>query len=217
MSSLQLLGNEIQELSGEAFRMALLNGANIEHNRIPNCHPAAFRSLSIAANYWRHHNLPMPFLMKFNTIGTMNIAAPIILSEHFQPNIIDLRYLHPLTCEDVERLRENDFFRTYKDSILFRMHDKLLNDDKLTEEETFYPLSHIFTEFCISRNLFWYYILIGSSVLLIILLLILITLCVWYSRRKAQKMSLIMPDGRTYRETTIVMQIENHNLLKTDL
>lgn len=216
MDSFHLTGNYIQVLNGEAFRMSLLNGVTIQNNRVDICHPSAFRSMTITNNYWRHHNTPMPFRLSSTTISTMDLIAPLVISEQFQSLIVDLRYLNRLTCDDVKLLTETAFFVTNKDSILFRMQDKLLDSDQ-TDEQEFSTISHITNHLCISRSLFWYYVLIGGTIVLILLLLILILLCVWYRRRKAQQMSLIVPDGRTYKETTIVMQIENHGLLKTDL
>lgn len=203
-------------LNGEAFRMSLLNGVTIQNNRVGACHPAAFRSMTLNNNYWRHHNIPMPFRLTSTTISTMDTIAPLIISEQVQLIIVDLRYSNRLTCDDVQILTETTFFVTHKDSILFQMQDKLLDSDQ-TDEDEFTTISHILNHFCITRSFFWYYVLIGGIILIILLLLILILLCVWYRRRKAQRMSLIMPDGRTYQETTIVMQIENHGLLKTDL
>lgn len=196
--------------------MSLLNGLIIAGNQIDECHPAAFRALILNDNFWRVHNIPMRVQMTSNNVSTMETVSPLAISDQLQPRIDNLRYLNALTCEDVPRLMDTPFFSTHKNSILFRMEDKLL-DTGYNQEGEFFNLSHIANHDCVSRSFFWYYVLIGGSVLLILLLILLILLCVWYRRRKAQRMNLIMPDGRTYRETTIVMQIENHNLLKTDL
>lgn len=216
MDSFSLTGNHIHRLNGEAFRMSLLNGATIQANQITQCHPSAFRALTIADNYWRHHNTPMAFRLSSNSLATVDTIAPLIISDKFSSAVDRLHYLNPLHCEDVPRLLANDFFSAHEGSIFFSMTDKLL-DQSDDGADQFHSLSHIASHYCLTKSWFWYYILIGGLCLLILLLVILVLLCVWYRRRRAQQLNLIMPDGRTYRETTIVMQIENHNLLKTDL
>lgn len=194
--------------------MALLNGVTIQGNQFKECHPAAFRAMVPNDNYWRHHNIPMQFRILSNSLSTMERISPLILSDKFDVTIDDLRYLNHLNCEDISTVESTEFFRRNRDSIQFRLSDKLIDSTKDTEFNT---VSHIASHNCVTRSWFWYYVLMGSALLLILLIVLVILLCLWYRKRKAQKMSLIVPDGRTYRETTIVMQIENHNLLKTDL
>lgn len=200
-----MTGNHIEVLNGEAFRMALLNGATVEGNRITECHAGAFRALRTQDNYWRHHNLPMPFRLHSNALATMDSIVPLILFDQLATSINNLTYLNSLFCTDLNRLENEDFFTRHSDTVFFRMAGQL------------HTLTHISNHYCESRSWFWYYVLIGGALLFILLLVLLIVLCVWYRRRRAQQLNLIMPDGRTYTETTIVMQIENHNLLKTDL
>lgn len=196
--------------------MALLNGAAVQRNYIHKCDSRAFQAITINENYWRHHNTPMSFRLTTNRLATIEIISPLILSDKFSLQIDDLRYLNRFYCENLHRLKNSDFFTSNRDAILFHISDQLL-DGHQAEDEKFHSLSYIANNNCVSRSWFWYYIIIGGTMLLILILTILVLLCVWYRRRKAQQMSLIVPDGRTYRETTIVMQIENHNLLKTDL
>lgn len=186
------------------------------NNQIVNCHRAAFQLLALNDNYWRHHNTPMRMHMKTNTIGTLDAIAPLAINEQFQTIIDNLRYTNFLACQDVEQLSDLDFFMSNKDGIFFRIRDYLLNSDKWATEE-FHSFGQLLNYACIQRSFFWYYVIIGGTILLFLLLALLIVFCVWYRRRKARKMNIIMPEGRTYRETQIVMQIENHNLLKTDL
>lgn len=159
--------------------------------------------------------MPMPFRLHDNALATMDAIAPLILSDQFATSVDGLKYLNVLLCDDLNRLLEDAFFSAHKDSIVFRMSEALLLDGAGDRE--FNTLGYIANHYCVNRSWFWYYVLIGGLLLLILLLIILVVLCLWYRRRKAQQMSLIVPDGRTYRETTIVMQVENHNLLKTDL
>lgn len=195
--------------------MALLNGVTITGNHIIECHPSAFRAMNMSSSYWRHHNEPMSFRLITNSLGMPEAIMPLMISDNFAVTIDSLKILNPVHCDDLDALDDNSFFNLHRESTLFRMFDKLLGGAE-TEEE-FMSLSHIRNHLCVTKSFFWYYILFGGLLILILLLIILVVLCVWYRRRKQQQLSLIMPDGRTYRETTIVMQIENHNLLKTDL
>lgn len=214
VDSFALSDNTIQTLNGEAFRMALLIGATVQRNHIGECHPAAFRAMTINDNYWRHHNTPMPFRLSTNSLATMETIAPLIISEKLDSKIHQLKYLNLLQCSDLNRLQGIEFFNAHRDSILFRMTDKVLDSSK-DGDEMYNSLTHFSSHYCLTKSWFWYYIIFGGLLLLILLIFILVILCIRHRRQKTR--ALILPDGRTYRETTIVMQIENHNLLKTDL
>lgn len=193
--------------------MALLNGVLIQGNRISECHQSAFRAMRLNDNFWRQHNEAMSIRMVSNALATMETISQLVIADQLQMTISELKYLNNLHCEDVERLQRDQFFNSNGDAIWFRISDKLIDSD-----DGFHSLNHISNSLCISRSWFWYYVLIGSIFILILLIAVIILLCVWYRRRKEQRrLNVIMPDGRTYRETTIVMQVENHNLLKTDL
>lgn len=59
----------------------------------------------------------------------------------------------------------------------------------------------------------------GVSVVVVALLAVLAVLWWLCRRRRAaiERMTMVQPEPKTYRETQIVIQIENAGLLKTDL
>lgn len=62
-------------------------------------------------------------------------------------------------------------------------------------------------------------IISGTSIVLIVVILVLGFIAFQYveQRRRDRQLSMVMPEGKTYRETQIVMQIEHAGLMKTDL
>lgn len=126
----------------------------------------------------------------------------------FCPNLhLNLQRLYlrePQSCEAVSRMTEKSFIHLNANSILIR------TDEANREFET------VTAQFnrCRSDSTFW--LVVGSVASVIGILLIIIIILVIVYCRKQRKLDVIMPEPRTYKQTQIVMQIENCGLLKTD-
>lgn len=67
-----------------------------------------------------------------------------------------------------------------------------------------------------------YIVAIVSSVAVLALIIIIVAVAIfyrfWMKHQPPQRpLNMVIPDGKTYRETQIIMQIENAGLLKTNL
>lgn len=144
-----------------------------------------------------------------------NIEHPIyfIISPDFKLNIKQLKFTLPMSCSSVLQLENNNFLRQFGDTVYFK-----LGSENTDTELKYYSLIDILTKECILTPT-----IIAGIVAAIILLLILIivsgTFCYRYieEQKKAKQLDIINPEGKTYRETQIVMQVENAGLLKTDM
>lgn len=197
--------------------MAIMREVIIRNNTLGRSDAAAFRSLTLNSNFWRQNNEAARINLVANTIMIDSTTMMALEVPHdFNLHLNKLHYLNHLTCDQIGTLRGQAFFEDNSEQIFFRMADKLLEttDDS---DNSFHTFGYISNQVCVQRSLFWYYILIGGTILFVMVLSVIIGLCVWYRRRKARRTKLVMPEGKTYRETQIVMQIENHGLLKTDL
>lgn len=86
------------------------------------------------------------------------------------------------------------------------------------EKDVYQTYSYWANQICIQES-YLLYIIIGVVVIFVVLIVVLVIIVYLYMRKRkaAQLMNVVQPEGRTYRETQIVMQIENAGLLKTDL
>lgn len=208
-----MINNKFTELNGESFRAQIRNSINIRDNNFGLINNAAFSAIKLDNNYFSRNSEPMVFHFNTNYLNMANGRPTTIqFFERFNLRITDLRFIEPQTCETIHNLNENQFLNAHSDQIYFKLIDYDASDAL-----TYYALSHIINNQCIAASyLIW--IIVGISCISILILVLLITLiCYCCKRRKARQMNIVMPEGKTYRETEIIMQIENHGLLKTDL
>lgn len=213
IGSLTMINNKFTELNGESFRAQVRNSINIRDNNFGLINNAAFSAIRLDKNYFSRNSEPMIFHFNTNSLNMANGKPTTIqFFERFNLRITELRFLEPQSCESIHNLNENQFLSTHSDQIYL----KVIEFDN-SESFNYYALSHIINNQCIATSyLVW--IIVGiSCISILILVLLIILICHCCKRRKARQMNIVMPEGKTYRETEIIMQIENHGLLKTDL
>lgn len=155
----------------------------------------------------------MDFEFASNLIQFIEHPISLRISDDFRLNIKQLKFTSPMTCSGARQLQDNGFLSQFSDTVYFKIGSE--NSDT---ELKYYSLNEILTKECIFTPK-----IIAGIVTAIVLLLILIIVagvfCYRYidERKKAKQLEIINPEGKTYRETQIVMQIENAGLLKTDL
>lgn len=145
------------------------------------------------------------------TPTALSFAAP-----PFDVKISQLHFIHPISCRTVDAIKTDSFFTVHGESIYFRLDEG--EDVGLAAAAEFQSFSVIMQSICIPKS-YLAYIVAGVGTLVLVLAVALIVVVVLFvrKRRAAQQLRVIQPDGRTYRETQIVVQIENAGLLKTDL
>lgn len=155
----------------------------------------------------------MEFGFTSNLIQTIEHPMYFIVSPDFRLNIKQLKFTLPMTCSSALQLENNNFLRQFGDTVYFK-----LGSETSDTELKYYSLIDILTKECILTTK----IIAGIAAAVILLLILIIVsgvFCYRYinERKKATQLNIINPEGKTYRETQIMMQIENAGLLKTDL
>lgn len=144
------------------------------------------------------------FNFRNNHVDYFNPDEDFAFCPNLHLNLQRLYLREPQNCAAVSRMSEKSFFNLNANSILIR------SDEANREFET------ISTQYsrCRSDSTFWWIVLTVTSVIAILIIIIVVLVIVYC--RKQKKLDVIMPEPRTYKQTQIVMQIENCGLLKTD-
>lgn len=144
-----------------------------------------------------------------NEIFTTDYPIRFDLARNMHVSIHDLKFSNTISCDKAEELRYNGFLQQYAETIYFKI-------GKSTDGYS--SLSNILSNKCVITT---YLIAIISAVIVLVLILAVIGTAIffrfWMKRKPNQHISMIIPDGKTYRETQIMIQIENAGLLKTNL
>lgn len=152
----------------------------------------------------------MEFQFISNSIHATDFPIRIKVDQtDFILRIFDLKFTTPIDCSYTTQLEHNTFLRQYGDTIYFRL-------DKATDE--FQSYSNILNNACALSPAT--IAIIATSTVLALILIIAITAVFYRFLMKHQKkpnLTMVIPDGKTYRETQIVYQIEHAGLLKTNL
>jgi hypothetical protein len=141
----------------------------------------------------------------------VNFIAPIgnmAFCPRMQLQLSKLYLQDPQTCVTLNQINENKFFNDNAQAIYLRLEDDV---------ETFNSISYL-SERCRDDSKWFMYLLIATAVVVFFAIMIPAICCFIRCRNNKRKknLNLIMPEPRTYRQTQIIMQIENTGLIKTD-
>lgn len=174
--------------------------------------------ISVSPIYRNAHSEPMEFVFKSNSINDQEHPYGLLFSDDFRLALSDLNYKQTITCTDAESFRHNYFLMHYANTI---QYDFYLGDhDAETNERLTQPLSvsEIMNDRCVREShIFMSVVAVISTILVLLIVAGYVVYRYIRSRRKLREMDIIAPEGKTYRETQIVFQVQNVGLLKTDL
>jgi hypothetical protein len=206
VSTLKIINNTFGLLDGEAFVMKISESVEVRDNKMDKMHAFAYKGIEVDSKVFTRQTAAVNFDFNNNLIGSIIPNGNIIFSKDFNLKINHFYIQEPYTCESVRNVQDIAFFKTYSDRIFLR-------SDFEDNYETVYIWQHIK---CIDREKWFIIFLIVLSVLVF---LVLITVFLWiycWRKKSKRKLTYVMPEPKTYRETVIVTQIENHGLLRTD-
>lgn len=147
-----------------------------------------------------------------NQIYATDFPIRFNVARDFNLRILDLKFSQPFHCDKSNELKHNAFLQKYSETVYFRI-------GKATDPDGGYSsLSTILSNKCTIRT--YLIALIWAGIGLIVILSIIATAVFyrfWMKRQPNRQISMVIPDGKTYRETQIMIQIENAGLLKTNL
>lgn len=145
--------------------------------------------------------------LHFSSNSIESVASPfaLLVTNDFHLRIFDLRIQESIDCARFQSMESNSFLHQHSDSVYFRYKG---------DYSSFAQLSN---ECAVDTSAVIVYALIATPFLLLLIVGGVLLLRLVDRRRQATQLDIVMPEGKTYRETQIVMQIENAGLLKTDL
>lgn len=154
----------------------------------------------------KHLKLEIQFLS--NTIDGTDSPIRLEIDSNLYLRVLDLKFSKIIDCTEAEQLRQNSFLPPYAELVYFR----------LSANDEYSSLSNIWTTKCSVTS---YIVAIASVVAVLALILVILIVVIFYrcllKRPPARPIPMVIPDGKTYRETQIMMQIEHAGLLKTNL
>lgn len=116
-------------------------------------------------------------------------------------------------CSQARQLESNSFLKQFSDTAYFK-----IGSETGDTELQYRSLRDILTKECVLTTTVIAGIIAGIALLLLVIIVIGIFAYRYIAeRKKAVELDIVKPEGKTYRETQIVMQIENAGLLKTDM
>lgn len=177
-----------------------------------------FSSNSISNNYLAIHlsdavkNKLKPMEIQFaaNVIDATDYPIRFDVSPGFDLHIQNLKFSKAIGCDKMDEFQHNGFLQQHADTVFF-------NTGKSPNIE-YNSLSNIMSNKCAETT---YLIAIISVAVFVVLILIIVAVAFfyryWMKHQPKREMNMVIPDGKTYRETQIMIQIENAGLLKTNL
>lgn len=153
--------------------------------------------------------LKMEIQFLSNVIGTTDSPIRFEMDSNLYLRILDLKFSQIIHCDEAERLKQNGFLPQYAELVYFRLN---------AGDNEYSSLSSIWSTKCTITT---YFNVIALVAVVLVLILVIIIVAIFYrfliKRQPTRPIPMVIPDGKTYRETQIMMQIEHHGLLKTNL
>ncbi|EAT44595.1 AAEL004070-PA [Aedes aegypti] len=210
VTKLNIRNNEFNDAAGESFVLQIKKSVSIIGNYFAKIEDTVLRGINLDSSYYSRNSERPTLQFHNNRIGRINGEKLLIFSDDFDVNFRAIYVEQSIDCSQMITLKESSILANHPDEIYFgSSHDG--NDFKSFQD---------IKRFRCAEDRFWFFLIIGAvagSIVLVIIALLVSWYCVAQKRKKQRKLQVVMPEPRTYRETQIVMQIENHGLLKTDL
>lgn len=213
-----LRNNSIESIGEEALNIVIGESISFEQNVINHLYRRSFVSITVSNQYKQSHSEPLEWILKTTSVKDQQRPFGLIFSDDFRIALSDLNYMTTVTCDEADTIRNNFFLRTHANTIHFEFLTGGRNPD--TNEHIHQPISvaEIMRERCLPESTIYV-----SLIAVFITLTILVLACGFVAykyiraRRKLNELDIVAPDGKTYRETQIIFQVQNVGLLKTDL
>lgn len=209
VAKVRLWHNTFHVIEAEAFNITVKTSFEMEHNNVTAMHNAALKNIHAdnVLTVWEKIHQPR-FVFRNNSIENVDATWIITTSSNFNTKITGINILQPKTCDFVYNSIDNSFIQNVSHEIYIRT----TSDPKMVV-----ALSQFQADSC-QKNSYVMYGIIGIVFLSLALIVIMIFVALYFhrERKKIIEARMVSPEPRTYRETQIVMQVETHNLMKTD-
>ncbi|XP_030030132.2 uncharacterized protein LOC115447272 isoform X2 [Manduca sexta] len=196
--------NNIVTLEGDAFHMVTRGPITFRNNSVTNLSKGAFFGITVDLEISSVMG-PQELLIDNNTVTHLTPSSLIFNHTRLTQRIDGLNLNVSCTCELTEEWRE-------------------LMKSQVGTINCWYELNNHYVSLptymdsrcgAFKQN-FWIFVVIGV-VLALICVAIIIFFVVRRENEKKKKVQIVMPDGKTYRETEFHIVVERAELLTTDL
>lgn len=211
VTNLVIRNNEFNDAAGESLVLQVRKSIQIVGNYFAKIDDSGFQGINLDSSYYNRNSERPTLQFQNNRIGRIDGARTLLFSDDFDVNLRAIYIEQNINCDQLVALKESS-------SILVNNPDEIYFGSS-HDGSTFKSFQDIQRFQCVEDD-FWFYLIIGAisgSIILAIITLLISWYCVAQKKKAKRKLNVVMPEPRTYRETQIVMQIENHGLLKTDL
>lgn len=237
MNRFDLWDTRINDISGEAFQMKIADRILIQRNSFEQFNRRAFAStfhfrcasdirkinnfiscfIEIVIQVGDAYSIQQSQLMDFHFVGNrirmIDDPIQILIADDFHLHLSQLQFETPIDCEAAQRIENNNFLMQFADTVYFRIGDQ-------TTELNNFTLMEIVTRECKGVSMPTLVAIISAATIVLIVVVVVLGFVGFRyieQRRRERQLAVVMPEGKTYRETQIVMQIEHAGLMKTDL
>lgn len=201
--------NQIHKLNEESMNVSS-RSVEINNNNFSYIHARAFINFIPikALTLWERHQ-QSTFIFNRNSLENIDARWHLELSNEFAiTKLTNIEIVAPKTCTLVKDSEQNSFLRENSHEIYLRSSSNPQQQITLSEFSG--------GECRASSYLVYAYIGLAFLIFCVILIIIFVVIYFHRQRQKIIQARMVSPEPRTYRETQIVVKLENHNLLKTD-
>lgn len=163
--------------------------------------------------YTRQQSQLMDFHFVGNSIRSTDDPIQILVADNFNLHLSQLQFETPIDCDAASQIENNNFLMHFGDTVYFHIGQSATESNNFT-------LTEIVTRECRGVSTSTLIAIISATTVLLIVVVVVLGFVAFRhieQRRQERQLNVVMPEGKTYRETQIVMQIERAGLMKTDL
>lgn len=196
--------NNIETLEGDAFHMVTRGPITFRNNTITHFRKGALFGFTVDLETATVTG-PQELLIDNNTVVNIKPSSLIFNRTRLRQRIDGLNLNIPCTCELAEEWRE-----------LLKEQVGTINCWYDLESHYVSLPTYVDNRCGAFKQTFWIFVVIGV-ILALIIVAVVIFFIVRREQEKKKKVQIVMPDGKTYRETEFHIVVERAELLTTDL
>lgn len=205
----EVRGSRFNQLDGEAFRIMMRGPVLFKNNEFNTTNDGAFRAINLARE--EIHN---EHLITFDTNTFNTVTRDSLVTSDLTPKFINVLLNQPCVCKSMNNILKDSEFGS-------EIQCTIEDGEPITIRDFERDNCSIITSHAT--------VIIVVCSVLIVFILVAAALTFYFKKvrnsdkygkdteNKNGKLSLIVPDGRTYRETEVHVIVERANLLTTDL
>ena len=187
--------------------MDITKSVKITNSNFKILHFGALKSIRLATSYYEKHSEKPDFVFANNKIDELKGGKMYFFSYDFALRMNNITMTSEITCDElISTVKQSQIMAKYQEEIFFVHGDS-----------EFKSVKDYKSDYCMEGSRTTLIIALTSVLAGLLVVVTAATLWYYYYNRRKRNLDIVMPEGKTYRETQIVVQIEHHGLLKTDL